>query len=101
MGEQVVEALASNSSTFATKTKFAREKYIKKKQQKHVQQVTILKPSAMELCETYLKQSRAKMCNLRFDYLSSILSQADVCTGRCFFDPRLCPRTCDSHSGAA
>lgn len=80
-GEEVVEALASNSATFATKTKFAQEKYLKKKQQKHVQQVTLLRPSVMELCETYMKQSRNKICGLRFDYLSSILCQADVRPG--------------------
>jgi len=80
-GEEVVRELASNSATFATKTKFAKEKYLKKKQQKHVQQVTLLRPSLMELCETYMKQSRNKVCGLRFDYLSSLLCQADVRTG--------------------
>jgi len=80
-GEGVVEALASNSSTFASKTKFAQEKYLKKKQQKHVQQVKLLRPTVMDLCETYLKQSRAKVCGMRFDYLSSIVSQADVRSG--------------------
>lgn len=77
-GEAVVGALVSNSATFAGKTKFAQEKYIRKKQQKHVQQVTLLEPTVMTLCETYLKQSRPKMCGLRFDYLSSLLCHADV-----------------------
>ena len=77
-GSEVVEALASNSATFASKTKFAQEKYLKKKAQKHVQQVTMLRPSAMELCETYYKQYRSKVCGLRYDYLSSLLCQADV-----------------------
>ncbi|CAJ1423793.1 unnamed protein product [Effrenium voratum] len=80
-GDAVVEALASNSATFASKTKFAKEKYLKKKAQKHVQQVTFLRPSAMELCETYYKASRSKVCGLRYDYLSSILCQADVRSG--------------------
>eukprot|EP00913_Durusdinium_trenchii_P027306 g25617.t1 len=81
-GEEVVEALASNSSTFASKTKFAQEPYLKKKAQKHVQQVTLLRPSVMELCETYYKQSRSKVCGLRFDYLSSLLCQADARTAQ-------------------
>lgn len=80
-GEGVVEALANNSATFATKTKFAQDKYIKKKQAKHVQQVALLRPTLMELCETYMQQNRNKICGLRFDYVSSILSQADVRTG--------------------
>jgi len=77
-GEQVVEAIASNSSTFESKTKFAQEKYLKKKNVKHLQQITVLRPTVMELCETYMQQSRLKMCGLRFDYLSSILCQADL-----------------------
>ncbi|CAL1149934.1 unnamed protein product [Cladocopium goreaui] len=83
-GSEVVEALASNSATFASKTKFAQEKYLKKKAQKHVQQVTLLRPSVMELCETYYKQSRNKVCGLRYDYLSSLLCQADVRSGARF-----------------
>eukprot|EP00931_Biecheleriopsis_adriatica_P055796 TRINITY_DN33065_c0_g1_i1.p1 TRINITY_DN33065_c0_g1~~TRINITY_DN33065_c0_g1_i1.p1 ORF type:complete len:433 (+),score=89.16 TRINITY_DN33065_c0_g1_i1:44-1342(+) len=84
-GGEVVEALASNSATFASKTKFAQEKYLKKKQQKHVQQVVLLRPTVMELCETYLKHMRNKVCGLRFDYLSSLLCHADVCSGRRYF----------------
>mmetsp|Transcript_36439 Transcript_36439/g.77495 ORF Transcript_36439/g.77495 Transcript_36439/m.77495 type:complete len:453 (-) Transcript_36439:170-1528(-) len=80
-GEAVVEALASNSTTFATKTKFAQEKYLKKKQQKHVQQVILIRPSLQELCETYMKSGRNKVCGLRFDYLSSVLCHSDVRTG--------------------
>eukprot|EP00439_Symbiodinium_sp_Y106_P041965 s822_g5.t1 len=83
-GEAVVEALASNSATFASKTKFAQEKYLKKKAQKHVQQVTLLRPTMMELCETYYRQSRGKVCGLRYDYLSSLLCHADVRSGARF-----------------
>ncbi|CAE7767254.1 Trmt6, partial [Symbiodinium pilosum] len=83
-GEAVVEALASNSATFASKTKFAQEKYLKKKAQKHVQQVTLLRPTVMELCETYYRQSRGKVCGLRYDYLSSLLCHADVRSGARF-----------------
>jgi len=79
--EDVVTALASNSATFSSKTRFAQEKYLKKKQQKHVQQINILRPTMMELCEAYLSQSRQKMCGLRFDYLSAILCQADARIG--------------------
>lgn len=84
-GEEIVEALASNSSTFASKTKFAQEKYLKKKAQKHVQQVAILRPTVMDLCETYLKHFRLKVCGLRFDYLSSILCHADIRSGGRYF----------------
>lgn len=77
-GEEVVKSLCSNNATFASKTRFAQEKYIKKKEQKHVQQVHLLRPTLMDLCETYLQQSRSKVCGLRFDYLSSMLCHADV-----------------------
>jgi len=80
-GAEVVGALTANSATFATKTRFSQEKYIKKKQLRHLQQVTVLRPTVMELCETYMKQSRGKICGLRFDYLSAVLCQADVHSG--------------------
>ncbi|CAE7473578.1 trmt6, partial [Symbiodinium sp. CCMP2592] len=60
------------------------EKYLKKKAQKHVQQVTLLRPTIMELCETYYRQSRGKVCGLRYDYLSSLLCHADVRSGARF-----------------
>eukprot|EP00929_Paragymnodinium_shiwhaense_P081335 TRINITY_DN42537_c0_g1_i1.p1 TRINITY_DN42537_c0_g1~~TRINITY_DN42537_c0_g1_i1.p1 ORF type:complete len:439 (+),score=122.94 TRINITY_DN42537_c0_g1_i1:92-1408(+) len=80
-GEEVVAKIAENNATFASKTQFSKEKYIKKKQQKHVQQVSVLRPTVMELCETYMKISRGKMCGLRWDYLSSILCHAHVHPG--------------------
>lgn len=80
-GEEVIAAIAASSSTFAAKTKFSQEKYLKKKQAKHIQQVLLLKPTVMELCETYMKISRSKVCGLRFDYISSILCQGDVHSG--------------------
>lgn len=82
-GEEVVAALVSNSATFGQKTKFSQEKYLAKKGRKHIQQVVLLPPSAMELCETYLRSSRQRACGLRFEQLSAILCQADVrCGGR-------------------
>merc|ERR1712000_297511 len=47
---------------------------------RHLQQVTLLRPTVMELCESNLKHSRQKACGLRFDNLSAILCQADVRT---------------------
>lgn len=84
-GEEVVAALASNSATFNQKTKFSQEKYLAKKGKKHIQQVILLPPTVMDLCETYLKASRQKACGLRFEQLSAILCQADVACGRRFF----------------
>eukprot|EP00927_Polykrikos_kofoidii_P068577 TRINITY_DN63922_c0_g1_i1.p1 TRINITY_DN63922_c0_g1~~TRINITY_DN63922_c0_g1_i1.p1 ORF type:complete len:522 (-),score=115.26 TRINITY_DN63922_c0_g1_i1:79-1644(-) len=80
-GDEVVKTIAAQSSTFASKTKFAQEKYIKKKQQKHVRQVTVLRPTVMELCETYLKTARSRVSSLRFDYLSSALCHAHIVPG--------------------
>mmetsp|Transcript_10180 Transcript_10180/g.22940 ORF Transcript_10180/g.22940 Transcript_10180/m.22940 type:complete len:473 (-) Transcript_10180:30-1448(-) len=80
-GEEVIAALVSGSATFSSKTKFAKEKYLNKKRMKHIQQVVVLRPTLIDLCETYMKMSRQKICGLRFDYLASILCQADVRTG--------------------
>lgn len=39
-GEQVIQAIISNSATFQAKTEYSKEKYIKKKQQKYVNSIT-------------------------------------------------------------
>jgi len=80
-GEEVVAAIASASTTFASRTKFSQEKFIARKRQKHVREVVALPPTAFELCEAYMQSGKQVICGLRFDYLSSLLCQANVQSG--------------------
>eukprot|EP00397_Hematodinium_sp_SG-2012_P020099 GEMP01020690.1.p1 GENE.GEMP01020690.1~~GEMP01020690.1.p1 ORF type:complete len:558 (+),score=152.81 GEMP01020690.1:22-1674(+) len=91
-GEELVQKIVANSATFGSKTTFSQQKYIAKKQKKHIQQVTLMVPRLMDVCETYFLEGSTKTCSLRFDMLSSLLSQAGVGlgNGRCFVLDHTC-----------
>ncbi|XP_038977528.1 tRNA (adenine(58)-N(1))-methyltransferase non-catalytic subunit trm6-like [Phoenix dactylifera] len=77
-GDEIVEALIANSSTFGTKTAFSQEKYKLKKQKKYAPKVLLRRPSTRSICETYFKKYPARIGFLRMDTLSLLLSMANV-----------------------
>ncbi|XP_076317586.1 tRNA methyltransferase 6 non-catalytic subunit isoform X2 [Tachypleus tridentatus] len=77
-GEQIVENLVENSTTFKDKTQYAQAKYLKKKQQKYMNYVTILEPTTRLLSEMYFSQGPLKICNLRIDSLAQMLAMCNV-----------------------
>ncbi|XP_043711305.1 tRNA (adenine(58)-N(1))-methyltransferase non-catalytic subunit TRM6 isoform X2 [Telopea speciosissima] len=78
-GDQIVEALIANSSTFEKKTLFSQEKYRLKKQKKYAPRVLVRRPFTRSICETYFKKNPAKIGFMRVDTLSLLLSMANVC----------------------
>ncbi|KAL4180033.1 hypothetical protein AMTRI_Chr13g90120 [Amborella trichopoda] len=77
-GEQIIEALIANSSTFQTKTAFSQEKYILRKQKKYAPTVLLRRPFTRSICEAYFKKLPARIGFLRMDTLSLLLSMANV-----------------------
>ncbi|WOL09656.1 hypothetical protein Cni_G18409 [Canna indica] len=77
-GDEIVEALIANSSTFEKKTVYSQEKYKRKKQKKYAPKVLLRRPSARSICETYFKKVPARIGFLRVDTLSLLLSMANV-----------------------
>ncbi|GJN38349.1 hypothetical protein PR202_gb27382 [Eleusine coracana subsp. coracana] len=63
-GDEIVEALIANSTTFGKKTAFSQEKYKLKKQKKYAPKVLLRRPTARRF--------------MRFDTLSLLLSMANV-----------------------
>lgn len=80
-GNEVIEKLVSSSATFDAKTQFSQQKYLAKKRLKHVQEVSVLPPRLQHICDCYWQTGIQKKCSIRFDYLSSLLSSADVQCG--------------------
>ncbi len=80
-GTELVDLLVSNSATFATKTEFSQEKYIKKKKLKHCTEVQVLPLSLARVIEAFYEKDRAKLRGLRPDTLSLMLSTANVRAG--------------------
>ncbi|XP_022756893.1 tRNA (adenine(58)-N(1))-methyltransferase non-catalytic subunit trm6-like isoform X2 [Durio zibethinus] len=77
-GNEIVEALIANSSTFEKKTQFSQEKYRLKKQKKYAPRVLLRRPSARSICEAYFKKYPARIGFLRLDAFSLLLSMANI-----------------------
>ncbi|XP_062098297.1 uncharacterized protein LOC133804148 isoform X2 [Humulus lupulus] len=77
-GDDIVEALIANSSTFENKTLFSQEKYRVKKQKKYAPKVLLRRPVTRSICEAYFKKYPARIGFLRVDTLSLLLSFANV-----------------------
>ncbi|CAI6005068.1 unnamed protein product [Closterium sp. NIES-65] len=77
-GHEVVRALAANSVSFLSKTDFAQEKYLRKKQKKHAPRLVARFPTADSVCEAYFTKAPARIGFLRPDSLAMLLAMANV-----------------------
>ncbi|XP_029351835.1 tRNA (adenine(58)-N(1))-methyltransferase non-catalytic subunit TRM6 [Echeneis naucrates] len=80
-GQQIIDQLIKNSSTFRDKTEYAQDKYIKKKKKKYENTVTILKPSCRILALMYHGREPGKICHMRYDTLAQMLTLANIHAG--------------------
>uniref|UniRef100_A0A4W6E0G3 tRNA (adenine(58)-N(1))-methyltransferase non-catalytic subunit TRM6 n=1 Tax=Lates calcarifer TaxID=8187 RepID=A0A4W6E0G3_LATCA len=80
-GQEIIQQLVENSSTFRVKTEYAQDKYIKKKKKKYESTVTILKPSCRILAMMYHGREPGKICHLRYDTLAQMLTLANIHAG--------------------
>lgn len=80
-GQEIIQKLVENSSTWETKTEFSKQKYLKKKQKKYMPRVRFLRCTAESLCRTYRLKNPTKICNLREDSLGQILVYANIFAG--------------------
>ncbi|KAJ0239899.1 hypothetical protein HA466_0226150 [Hirschfeldia incana] len=77
-GEEIIEALIANSSTFDKKFQLSQEKYLLKKQKKYAPKVLLRRPFARSICEAYFKKYPARIGFIRVDALSLLLTMANV-----------------------
>lgn len=80
-GQEIIQKLIDNSSTFKDKTEYAQDKYIKKKKKKYENTVTIVKPSCRILAMMYHGREPGKICHLRYDTLAQMLTLANIHAG--------------------
>lgn len=90
--KEIVGCLIKNSSSFAFKTEYAQEKYIKKKEKKYFRFVTIHKPTISAIQEIYFRQDYSKINCLRMDTIGQILSYCNVqaCGNYLLYDSGSC-----------
>lgn len=60
-GEEIMANLIQGSTTFNLKTTFSKEKYLKRKQKKYSNYLTVFKPSIRLLSEMYWNQGPVKL----------------------------------------
>ncbi len=80
-GEDIIQRLVQNSETWDKKTDYAQEKYLKKKKKKYLKRFRIVESTPLTLCEVYESKSRDKICAMRPDTLSHLLSHSGVYAG--------------------
>lgn len=80
-GQEIVDHLVENSSTFNEKTVYSKAKYLKKKQNKYIMKFVVLRPSTRLLCEMYFNKSPSKHVQLRIDTVAQLLSASNVQSG--------------------
>ncbi|XP_058037054.1 tRNA (adenine(58)-N(1))-methyltransferase non-catalytic subunit TRM6 [Ahaetulla prasina] len=80
-GQEIVQQLIENSTTFRDKTEFAQDKYIKKKKKKYEAVITIIKPSTRILSTMYYAREPGKINHLRYDTLAQMLTWGNVHAG--------------------
>uniref|UniRef100_A0A4W5JXL3 tRNA (adenine(58)-N(1))-methyltransferase non-catalytic subunit TRM6 n=1 Tax=Hucho hucho TaxID=62062 RepID=A0A4W5JXL3_9TELE len=80
-GQEIVQQLIENSTTFRDKTEFAQEKYIKKKKKKYENSVMVLRPSCRVLAMMYHGREPGKICHLRYDTLALMLTLGNIHAG--------------------
>ncbi|NWR73928.1 TRM6 methyltransferase, partial [Centropus unirufus] len=80
-GQEIVQQLIENSTTFRDKTEFAQDKYIKKKKKKYEAVITIVKPSTRILSTMYYAREPGKINHLRYDTLAQMLTLGNIRAG--------------------
>lgn len=80
-GTEIIQNLISNSETWGSKTAFAQEKWMKKKQQKYTKRFRVLKATPASICEVYNNKNPEKICSIRGDLLAQLIYQSGVRAG--------------------
>eukprot|EP00892_Ulva_mutabilis_P010626 jgi/Ulvmu1/7936/UM004_0169.1 len=77
-GADIIKALESGSSTFAGKTEFSQEKWLKKKAKKYLHYIVARRPTSSLICQVYFSTTPLRVYNLRPDTLAVMTCLADI-----------------------
>jgi len=80
-GQELVDLLVANSSTFEKKTQFSQDKFLRKKKQKYVLSFTVVPAIPLHVCDTYFAKNARDSLYLRSDTLAQLLGHANIRAG--------------------
>ncbi|TKR77216.1 hypothetical protein L596_018229 [Steinernema carpocapsae] len=79
--KDLVSKLVDGSTHFNARTEYAKSKYIRKKRQKHSDHVLLLRPTVRMIAHSYYLKDPERICNLRIDQLSHLLTLCGARSG--------------------
>lgn len=77
-GQAIVGQLIENSKTFRDKTEYSQEKYLKKKEKKYFEYITIRWPTLRLVSQIMFRTDPLKILGLRMDTLAQILNTVGI-----------------------
>jgi len=77
-GQAIVGQLIENSKTFRDKTEYSQEKYLKKKEKKYFEYITIRWPTVRLVSQIMFRTDPLKISSLRMDTLSQIITTVGI-----------------------
>jgi len=77
-GQAIVGQLIENSKTFRDKTEYSQEKYLKKKEKKYFEYITIRWPTIRLVSQIMFRTDPLKILSLRMDTLSQIITTVGI-----------------------
>jgi tRNA (adenine-N(1)-)-methyltransferase non-catalytic subunit len=77
-GQDIIDKLIENSETFNMKTRFSKDKWLRKKAQKYLVTFEVREPDSLEICEAYFHCYPDRISFLRPDMLGYMLQMANI-----------------------
>jgi len=77
-GNDIIQKLVVNSSTFNERTEYSKAKYVQKKKKKYVPEFLVLKPTTRLLVQMYFFKNPGKILEMRPDTLAQLLIRSNV-----------------------
>uniref|UniRef100_A0A7S1KPP0 tRNA (adenine(58)-N(1))-methyltransferase non-catalytic subunit TRM6 n=1 Tax=Percolomonas cosmopolitus TaxID=63605 RepID=A0A7S1KPP0_9EUKA len=78
---ELIQKIAANSNTFQKKTKFSKEKYMRKKKQKYDLYAFVQRPTMDLIARTSFMKKASKIAYLRWDTLAQLIYNAAIKSG--------------------
>ncbi|XP_066998680.2 tRNA (adenine(58)-N(1))-methyltransferase non-catalytic subunit TRM6 isoform X2 [Anabrus simplex] len=79
-GHEIVGQLIENSKTFKNKTEYSQVKYLKKKEKKYFEYITVRRPTMRLVSEILYRQDPSKILGIRMDTLAQLTTAAGITT---------------------
>ncbi|CAO1620483.1 unnamed protein product [Sympodiomycopsis kandeliae] len=80
-GQDLIEEMTRSSSSFDKRTVYSQDKFIKKKEAKHLRLFTPLAPSVSSMTDYHFERWSEKIRGLRIDSLSQMMSFGNIAPG--------------------